>query len=58
MDKYGVIISQLDCLYQALLQMYMNKIALWIRVGVDDLTAETAIIASNETRNMTAHVYF
>ena len=26
----------------------MNKIALWIRVGVDDWTDERAIIASNE----------
>ena len=32
----------------SIVQVSMNKITLTIRVGVDDLTAERAIIASNE----------
>ena len=32
----------------SVVEMSMNKITLWILVGVDDWTAESAIIASNE----------
>ena len=35
-------------MYQALLEVSMNKIALLINVCADDWTAEKAIIASNE----------
>ena len=46
-DKYGVSISQRDWLYQALLEVSMKKITLWIHLGVDDWTAEMATIAIN-----------
>ena len=46
-DKYGVLITQWTWLYQALSEVSMNKLALWINVCVDDWTAERAIIASN-----------
>ena len=48
-DKYGVSISQWTWLYQAFLEVSMNKIALWIYVCADDWTSERAIIASNAT---------
>ena len=34
----------------SIVEVSMNKIALQIRVGVDDWTAERAIIASNESQ--------
>ena len=46
-DKYGVLITQWTWLYQALSEVSMNKLALWINVCVDDWTAERATIASN-----------
>ena len=46
-DNYGVPISQWTWLYQLLLEVSMNKIALWINVCADDWTVERAIIASN-----------
>ena len=46
-DKYGVTISQWTCLYQALLEVSMNTITLWISVRADDRTAELSAIASN-----------
>ena len=45
--KYGVLIREWDGLYYALLEVSMNKIALWKNVLVDDRTAELAITASN-----------
>ena len=39
-DKYGVPIGQWACLYQALSEVSMNKIALWINVCSDDWTAK------------------
>ena len=51
-DNYGLVISQWTWLYQALLEMSMNKIALWITVHAGDWTAERAIIASNELSNV------
>ena len=45
-DKYVVPISQWTWLYQALLEGWMNMIALWINVFADHWTAERAIIAS------------
>ena len=32
----------------SIVKVFMNKIALWIRFGADDRTAEMTIIASNE----------
>ena len=46
-DKYGVSISQFIWLCQALLEVSMNKIALWINVCADDWTAEMSTIANN-----------
>ena len=46
-DKYGVLTNQWTWLYEALLEVSMAKIALWIRVCADDRTAESAIKASN-----------
>ena len=46
-DKYGVQISQWAWLCQALFEVSMNKIALWINVSVDDWSAERAMIGSN-----------
>ena len=40
--EYGIQISQFACLYQALLEESMNKIALRIRVCADDWTAESS----------------
>ena len=51
-DKYGVRISQWAGLYQPLLEVSMNKIALWINICTDDWTAERAIILSNEVRKI------
>ena len=48
-DKYGIPISQWAWLCQALLEVSMNKIALWINVCADDWTAEMSTIASNVT---------
>ena len=45
--KFGVPINQWTWLYEVLLEVSMTKIALWIRVYVDDWTAESAVIASN-----------
>ena len=45
--KYGVRISEWSGLYFALLEVSMNKIALWKNVHVDDWIAESMIIASN-----------
>ena len=47
-DKYGVPTNQWTLLCEALLEVSMTKIALWIRVCADDWTAESAIKASNE----------
>ena len=41
--KYSIPISQMS-----IVGVFLNKIALLIRVGVDDWTAEKAIIASND----------
>ena len=49
--KYGVLISTWGGLYYALLEVSMNKIALWENVQIDAWTAELAIIASNELIN-------
>ena len=46
-DKYGVLISQWIWLYQALLEVSMNKIALWLNFSADDWTAKRTTIASN-----------
>ena len=46
-DKYGVPISQSAWLYQPLLEVLMNKIALWINVCADDWTDKRGIIGSN-----------
>ena len=35
--------------YSSIVEVSMNKIALWIRVNVDDWTAERTIIASNDS---------
>ena len=48
--KYGVLISELGGLYYALLELSINKKALWKIVLVDDWTAELVIIASNAMR--------
>ena len=45
--KYGVPTNQWTWLYEALLEVSMTEIALWIRVYVDDWTAESAVKASN-----------
>ena len=47
-DKYGVPTNLWTQLYEALLEMSMTKITLWICVRVDDWEAESAIKASNE----------
>ena len=44
-DKYGGLLRQWAWLYEALLEVSMNKISLWINVCVDDWTAEMAITA-------------
>ena len=46
-NKYGVQVSQRAWLYQSLLEVSMNIIALCINVCEDNWTAERAIIASN-----------
>ena len=46
-DKYVIQISQWAWLYQALLEVSVNKIALWINVGTDDWSTERAILPSN-----------
>ena len=35
-------------MYEALFEVLMNKIALWMRVCADDWVAESAIKASND----------
>ena len=47
--KYGILISEWGDLYYALLEVSMNKIALWKNIRVDDRTSELVIIASNES---------
>ena len=47
-DKHGVPIGQWALLYQALLAVSMNTIALRMCVCVDDWTSQRAIIASND----------
>ena len=47
-SKYGVPTYQWTWLYEALLEVSMTKIALWIRVYVDDWTAKSAVKASND----------
>ena len=44
-DKYGVTISQ----YEALLEVSMNRITMWINVRPDAWTVEMSAIASNVT---------
>ena len=44
-----MLTNQWTWLYEALLEVSMTKIALWIRVWADDLAAESAIKASNDT---------
>ena len=46
-DKYGVPTNQWTSLYEALLEVCMNKIALSIHVCADDWMAESVINASN-----------
>ena len=46
--KYDVPIREWAFLHQALIQLSMKKLALWISVCADDWTAEWAIIASKE----------
>ena len=46
--KYGVPINQWFCLYQALLEVCVNKIPLLPMSRVDEWTAECAVIVSNE----------
>ena len=46
--KYSVLIIEWDGLYYALLEVSMDKIALWKIVRVDDWTDERTIIASND----------
>ena len=49
--KYGVLISKWGGLYYAfvhVLEVSINKIALWKNLHVDDWTVERAIIASND----------
>ena len=48
-SKYGVPINQWAWLYQALLEVSMNKIALWINACADDWIVERTIIVSNST---------
>ena len=36
----------------SIVEVSMNKIALWISVGLDDWTGESGIIFSNETENV------
>ena len=48
-DKYGVLTNQWTWLYEALSEVSITKIALWIRVCADDWTAESAIKASNDS---------
>ena len=48
-DRYGVLTNQWNWLYEALLEVSMTKIALWIRVCADDWAAESAIKASNDS---------
>ena len=47
-DKYGVPISQRSWLYQALLEVSMNIIELWINVCAHDWTAERAEFANKK----------
>ena len=49
-DKYGVPVSQWAWLCQTLLEVSMNKIALWINVCADDWAAEMSTISSNEAQ--------
>ena len=53
--KYDAPIREWGGLYYALLEVSMNKIALWKNVHVEDWTAELAIIASNDTLEMATH---
>ena len=46
--KCGILISEWGGLYYALLEVSMDKIALWTNVHVDDWTAERVIIVSND----------
>ena len=54
--KYGIPTNQWTWLYEALLEVSMTKIALWIRVYVDDWTAESAVKASNVLENKTLNL--
>ena len=47
--KYGTLINDWDGLYYAVLEVSLQKIALWKNVCVDDWTVPVAIIASNVT---------
>ena len=49
--KYGVLTSQWTWLYEALLEVSMTKIALWVRACADDWAAESAIKASIEVQS-------
>ena len=46
-DKYVIPINQWTLLCQSLLEVSMNKLALWINVCADDWTAEMSTIAVN-----------
>ena len=46
-DKYGVLTNQWTWFYEALLEVPMTEIAMWIRVCADDWAAESAIKASD-----------
>ena len=46
--NYGVLTREWSGLYYALLEVSMDKIALWKNVRVDNWTAELAIIASDD----------
>ena len=47
-DKHGIPISQWALLCQVLLEVSMNKIALWINVCADDWRAKMSTIANND----------
>ena len=47
-DKYGVLTNQWTWLYEALLEVSMTKIALWIRVCADDWAGQKCDKSCNE----------
>ena len=57
-DKYGILTNQWTWLYEALLEVSVTKIALWICVCADDWAAESAIKASSEQVRSSKQVGF